>query len=144
MVWLLKKYKMILSQHSNYLQKWLVHFNSDMFTAAMFLSARFLDMWKPRTTFYFLWRAIPPGLVFMEVDQHSYQAGWGWWMQAGSVPWDQIFSSMIFIMFQGCPTRQTAYLPRKPAHIISSLFSHFCLFQNAILHKNVEVRLLEF
>ena len=31
-----QKYRIILSQHTNYLHKWLVHLNFDMFTAAMF------------------------------------------------------------------------------------------------------------
>ena len=38
--------------------------------------------------------------------------------------------------FQGCPIKQAAFLPAfLPLHVISSLFSHFCLFQNANLRK---------
>ena len=33
----LQKYRIILSQHTYYLHKWLVHLNFDMFTAAMFI-----------------------------------------------------------------------------------------------------------
>ena len=65
----------------------------DLFTAAMFI--------------FFLWDSYicasleqhsisSEGLShlewhFVEVDQHAYWAGLGWWMQAGSVPWDQKF-----------------------------------------------------
>ena len=33
----LQKNRIILSQHTNYLHKWLLHLNFDMFTAAMFI-----------------------------------------------------------------------------------------------------------
>ena len=33
----LQKYRIILSQHTNYLHKWLVQLNFDMFTAAMLI-----------------------------------------------------------------------------------------------------------
>ena len=50
----LQKYRIILSQYTNYLHKWLVHLNFDMVTAAMFIffPVRYLNMCKPRTTFY--------------------------------------------------------------------------------------------
>ena len=52
----LKKYRIILSQHTNYLDKWLVHLMFEVF------SARFLDMCEPRTTFYLFRCARLPGL----------------------------------------------------------------------------------
>ena len=33
----LQKYRIIQSQHTNYLHKWLVRLNFDMFTAAVFI-----------------------------------------------------------------------------------------------------------
>ena len=50
----------------------------------------------------------------------------GW---RSSMLWE-IFFQIKFVIFAGCPT----YLA-SPLHIISYLFSHFCLFQNAILLK---------
>ena len=44
----------------------------------------------------------------------------------------EIFLLIKFIFFQGCPITCPFYLG-SPLHVISSLFSHFCLFQNAIL-----------
>ena len=92
-----------------------------------FFSARFLNMCKPTISF--------DGLVhldwhFMEVGKYAYWADWGWWMQAGSIPCDQKFSykwNLSFLLI-----------------IISSLFSHFCLFQNAILHKILKLRFWNF
>ena len=33
----LQKYRIILSQHTNYLHKWFVHLNFNMFTGAMYI-----------------------------------------------------------------------------------------------------------
>ena len=33
----LQKYRIILSQHTSYLHKWLVHLKFDVFTATMFI-----------------------------------------------------------------------------------------------------------
>ena len=33
----LQKYRIILSQHTNYLRKWFPHLNCDMFTTAMLI-----------------------------------------------------------------------------------------------------------
>ena len=46
----------------------------------------------------------------------------------------EIFLLIKFIFFQGCPITCPFYLG-SPLHVISSLFSHFCLFQNANLRK---------
>ena len=89
----------------------------------------FPKMCKLRTTLYLVWSAGPPGLQL-----------YGWWKLArfGSM-WLEIFSQMKFITFLVCPTSQASSF-----HIISSLFSHFCLFQNAILHKMLKLGLWNF
>ena len=58
---------------------------------------------------------------FMEAGWHAYQAAWGWWMQAGSVPSDQKFSWKWNLWFF------KTVLPNLGSllYIISSLFSHF-------------------
>ena len=58
----------------------------------LFISARFLNICKPRTTFHLLWRAGPPELAFYGSGLAFLQAGWEWWMQAGLVPYNQKFS----------------------------------------------------
>ena len=77
----------------------------------------------------------------MEVGQHVYQAGWGWLMQPGSVPFDQkIFCKWNLSFFKVLsPNRLPLYLG-SPLCIISSLFSQFYLFQNAILCKHLKLR----
>ena len=53
-------------------------------------------------------------------------AGWFGSMQS------EIFFEMKFIIFQGCFTKQAAFYLGSLLHIISSLFSHFSLFENSI------------
>ena len=61
-------------------------------------------------------------------------------MQAASVPSDQKFSSNWNLSFLkvALPNRLSFYLGRL-LHIVSSFFSHFCLFQIAILHKMLKL-----
>ena len=94
----LQKYRIILSQHTNYLHKWLVH----MFTAAMFIffPPRFLNMCKPWTTFYLLWRTGPPWFAF-----YGSGLALGWLSSMRS----EIFLRMKSIIFQGCPTKQATF-----------------------------------
>ena len=79
----LQKYRIILSQHINYLHEWLIHLKFGMFFGAMF---------------FFLWDSLMcasleqhsisfNGLAhlnwhFMELEQHVYRAGGRCWMQA--------------------------------------------------------------
>ena len=73
---------------------------------------------------------------FMEVDQHAYWAGLGWWMQAGSVSCDQKLSyKWNLSFFKAVPLNRLPFYLGNLLHVISFLFSHFCFFQNAILHK---------
>ena len=97
----LQKYRIILSQHISYLHKLLVSF----LICLLLLCLLF---------FFWDWH-------FMEVGYHAYPAGWGWRMQAGSVPCDQKFSyKWNFSFFKAVPSN-VGSLP----HIISFLFSHF-------------------
>ena len=97
-----------------------------------FFSARFLYMCKLRTTFYLLWRAGPPGLAFYGSGLACLPS----WLEMMNAGWLGSMQSEIFL---SPPNRLPFYLGR-PLHIISSLFSKFCLFQNVILHKMLEAR----
>ena len=112
----LQKYRILLSQHTNYLHKWLLHVNFDIFAAAnVCFSARLVNMCKPRAIFCFLLLAYLDW-HFMEVEEQAYQAGWGWWMQVGSVPCDQKFSyKWNLSLFKIAPTKQADFLPGQPA-----------------------------
>ena len=136
----LQKYRIVLSQHTNYLHKWLVHLNFDTFTAAMFIFFFFSEISKyvhiHRTTFYLLSQAGPPGLAFNGSGPSRLPR----WLEIMNVLWpgsmrSEIFLQMKFIIFKAVwPSRLPFYLG-SPLHIISSLFSQFCLFQNAIYIK---------
>ena len=74
----------------------------------------------------------PPRLGFYGSGLASLHAGWGWWMQAESVPSDQKFSCKWNLsFFKAVPSNRLSFYLGSPLHIIN----HFCLFQNAILHK---------
>ena len=46
--------------------------------------------------------------------------------------------------FKDVPSNRLTFYLASPLHIISSLFNHFCLFQNAILHKLLKLGFLNF
>ena len=102
---------------------------------AYFFSVRFLNMCKARTTLYLLWQIGPPGLGFDE----SWSARLQSWLgmvnlgRLGSMQ-SEIFLKMKFIIIQGCPTKQAAYLHGQHAPY-NQLLSQLCLFQNVISHK---------
>ena len=75
---------------------------------------------------------------YMEVGSQAYWAGWRLWMQAGSVPSNQKFSCK-WTFFMDVLSNGLSFYQGNPLHIISSLFRHFCLFQNAILHKMLKL-----
>ena len=61
-------------------------------------------------------------------------------MQADMVPYNQKFSGKWNLsFFQTVPTNRLPFDLGISFHIISSLFSLFCLFQNAILHKMLKL-----
>ena len=85
----------------------------------------------------------PPRVGFYGSGLASLHAGWGWWMQAESVPSDQKFSCKWNLsFFKAVPSNRLSFLLGSPLHIISSLFSHFCLFQNAVLQKILKLGFL--
>ena len=77
----------------------------------LFSSARFLNMCKPRTTFYLLWGAVTPGMAFYASRTahlpsllRMMDAGW-----LGSIR-SEMFLQIKFIVFQDCPTKQLSFL----------------------------------
>ena len=97
-----------------------------------FFSARFPNMCMPRTTFYLLLQACPPGFAFHGTGLACLPS----WLVMVNVGWlcsmrSEIFLQMKFIIFQGCPTKQVAFLPGQPVQRIDSLFSNLCLFRKA-------------
>ena len=107
-----QKYRIILSLFTQMIGPLF-----DMFTAAMFIlfSARFLSMCNPRRTFYFFWRAGPPGLAF-------YGSGLAYlpsWLEMVNAGWlismrSEMFLRTKFIVFQGCPIKQAAFSHGQP------------------------------
>ena len=82
---------------------------------------------------------------FMEVGWQVCWAYWGWWMQADTIPSDLKFSCKWNLsFFKAVPSNRLSFYLGSPLQIISFLFSHFCLFQNAILHKMVKLGFLSF
>ena len=113
----LQKYRIILSQHTNYLQKWLAHFLTCLLLPCFF-SARFLKMCKPKTTYISFDRLPhldcldPTGLAFYGSGLACLQsmlgimnAGWLGSMQS------ETFLQMKFFIFQGYPAKLAAFLP---------------------------------
>ena len=73
-------------------------------------------MCMPGTIFYLLLQACPPGLAF----HGSGLACLPSWLGMVNVGWlcsmgSEIFLQMEFIIFQGCPTKQAAFLPGQPS-----------------------------
>ena len=116
-------------------------FKFDMFTVAtFFFSVRFLNMCKPRTTFHLLWWTCPSGLTFYGGGA-AYLLSWigmanaGW---LGSMR-SEIFFQMKFTIFQGCSTKEDAFLSGQPTPCDQLLTPYFCLFRNTILHKMLKL-----
>ena len=101
----------------------------DMFTAAtLFFSARFWNMCKPRKRFYLLWRAGSPALAFYGKEQ-ARLLSWLGMLNAGwlSPMQSEIFLQMKFIILQGCPTKQAAFLTWQPTSYNQLLIQPFLL-----------------
>ena len=143
----LQKYRIILSQHPDYLYKWLVHLNLTclLLPSFFFFSMRFLNMCQPRPTFYLLWWAGPSGLAF-------YGSGPGCllnWLMMVNAGWlgsmrSEIFLQMKFIIFQGCSTKQVALLPGQPVPYNQLLIQPLLLVSECYFAYNVEARVLKF
>ena len=97
-------------------------------------------MCKPRTTFYLVWWPGPTVLWLYGSElaclpgcPEMVKAGW-----LGSI-WSGIFFNWNLTFSKlsnetGCPTYLASLL-----HINNFLFSHFCLLQNATLHKMLKL-----
>ena len=105
-----------------------------------FCFARFLNMCKPRTIIYLFCRACLPGLAFYgSVVKYllsrigMVNAGWLTSIyQKFSCEWNLSF-------FKAVPPVMLPFYLGSPLHLISSLFSHFCLYQNSIPHKMLKL-----
>ena len=107
-----------------------------------FFPVRFLNMCKPRTTFYLFDELAQLDLHFIEVEvgHHIYRTGLGWWIQADLVLCDQKCSCKSNLsFFKAIPPNRLPFNLGSPLHIIRSLFSQFCSFQNSILHKMLKL-----
>ena len=108
----------------------------DMFTGALFIfsSVTFLNTCKPRSG----WHSAQLGFYgsgLASLPSWLGMVNTGWLSSIRS----EIFLQMKFIIFQRCPIRQAVFLPGQPAPCNHFLFSHFSLFQNAILHKMLKL-----
>ena len=107
----------------------------DMFASAMFIfsSVKFLNMCKPRTDW--------PNLIgiLWKRDSKPTKLARGWWMQTDLVPSIQEISSKWNLL-----SYNLLFLPGQPAPYNQLHINHFCLFQNAILHKMLKLRFWNF
>ena len=100
----------------------------------LFFSVISLNMPMFKSIFYLL-RTAQPDLVFHGCDLARLPS----WRRKMNASWlgstqSEISLQMEFIIFQGCLSKQVPIYLGSLLHIIKSLFSYFCLFQNAVLH----------
>ena len=108
----------------------------------LFFSCQIPKLCKPRTTFYLFDELAQLDLHFIEVEvgHHTYRTGLGWWIQADLVLCDQKCSCKCNLsFFKANPPNRLPFYLGNPFHIIRSLFSQFCSFQNSILHKMLKL-----
>ena len=149
--WPLKEWKTTKVQNHSVsaycLHKLLVYLNFDMFTVAMviFFSVIFLNICKPRTTFYLLLGACQSGLAFYGKGP-AHLPSWLGMMNTGwlSSMRSEVPLQMKFIIFQGCPTKRGASLLGQPAAYNQFLIQLVLLVQNAILHKMLKLEFWNF
>ena len=113
----------------------------NMFTGAMFIftSVTFLNMCKPRKGW-----PTSTGILWKWASKPNELAGDGEWRLPRFHPIRNFLANEIYHLSRlshhtGCPIKLGSSL-----HIIRCLFSHFCLFQNAILHRMLKLRFLKF
>ena len=101
----LQKNRIILSQHTSYLHKWLVHFLIYLLLLCTFFSGKFLNECNLRTTLNPLWKPGPPGLEF-------FGSGLAYLPSSRLALFHVIrnFLANEIFFFQGCPTKQIAFL----------------------------------
>ena len=134
--WTLKEWKTAKvqddsAQGTSHLRKCFVHFLIcslllclfdwliDLFTYLFiyfFGGEESLNVCKPRTTLYPLWQPDSPGLTF----HGSGLACLPNWLGMVNARWlhsmtSEIFLTIKFLIFQGCPTKQAAFLLGQPA-----------------------------
>ena len=118
-----------MSRDTNYLNKWLVHFLTYLLLPCLFFSAAILNLCKPRTTLFLLCRAGLPRLAFYGKGLACSPS----WLRMVIAGWlgsmrSEIFLQMKFIIFQGCPTKQVAFLAGQPTPYDQRLIQAFLLF----------------
>ena len=94
---------------------------------------KFLNICKPRTGWPTLIGVLWKWLASLMSWLGMMIAGW-----LGSIR-SEIFLQMKFISFKAVPSKRMSFYLGIPLHIIRYLFSHFCLFQNAVLHKMLKL-----
>ena len=123
----------------------MVHLNlTCLLLSCLFFSDRILNKCQPKTTFYLLWWDGPSGWAFYG---RRLSCLLNWLGEMVGADWldsirSETFLQMKFIrttFFKVPPNRLPFYLGSL-LHKISSLFMHFCLFQNVIFHKTFELR----
>ena len=108
----------------------------DMFTGAMFIfsSVKFRNMCKPRTGW-----PTSIGILWKWASKPTELAGDS---ECRLTRFHQIRNFLANEIYHfSRPSHQTglSFNQSSLLHIISSLFSHFCLFQTAILHKMLKL-----
>ena len=99
----------------------------------VFSSARFLNICKPRTSWPTSIDILWSGLACLPSWLGTINTGWFSSIQS------EIFLQMKFIIFKAVPSNRLSFYLSSLLHVISSLFNHFCLFQNAILHEMLKL-----
>ena len=142
----LQNYRIILSirlqfQHTTYLNKYWSTFWQCLLLPCLFF---FCEIPKYVLSKH-LWWAGPPGLAFYGSGLacllswlDMINAGWLSSMQS------EILLQMEFIIFQGCPTKQAAFLPGHPAAYNQLLIQPLLLVPECYFAWNVDVRVLKF
>ena len=82
---------------------------------------------------------------FMGVGYQVCRAGWGWWIQAHLVnQFRNFLAKKNLLFYKAVLSKRLSFYLESPLHVISSLFSLFCLFQTAIVHKILMLRFWNF
>ena len=132
MVWLLNSQEMknckntesfYLSILTIYTNDWSPFLTCLLLPCVYFFSARFLNMYRHRTTFYLFWQAGPLGLIFYGSGLACLLS----WLGMENTCWhgsirSEIFLQTKFIIFQGWPTKQTAFLPVQPLLLVPECY----------------------
>ena len=128
-----QKYRIILCQHTNYLHKWLVPFLTCLLLSCLFFLLRDSQICASQE------QAGPPRLTFYGVSKlDMMNTVW-----LGSIP-SEIFFQVKFSILKAVSSKRLPFYLGRPLHAVSSFFSHFCFFQNAILHKMLKLRFWNF